>query len=1204
MSMGGWQPIESLFPDYKPAEAPPPPKADQGDFLRGGKVAFQQLPQMGYGITAGIAAAGESALGEGGLATDLKNWAIKGYKAWGDKIQSVSKESDSFTYSWDEAKKGNIGALVDFLQYGLGYAGGQAVQMLATAGVGSIAAKATLGTAAKTLAEGMVSKEITRITATDVAKEMTADQIGKLAVANVAGRIGETAAIGAMAFGQEGGEIFGGLTEQNQGRALTGAELAKAFGATLAAGGLEFVGDKLGLDILTGKLNVIGGKAGRIARGIGAGAVAAPIEGGTEYLQTGIEEFGKGNEQNILPFNQSAKAQTGALDAAALGAIGGAAMGGIGGAIHTPTASEVKLTGDAHADMESIMSAPVTQPISEEDIQALPRGSFAKVDELAQFAGQEKEDLASRRDAIAKGQEFDALASSEQANMREQRDLIGQQQTAKDLGQVFKADDTEAAYRQREAQIEAQRARDFVPARDQKADQLVDQANALTKSTGIEDAQPTAMQLALQRAMQKSGKPAIATNSTVTPAKEALSPAQARLPDQKTTVSLANAGLSEIKTAPTTEKPERAPRVANSAWTQEQEQELRNTLAIARKELAKEGDAFAQARGVAATNKAQDLIEQRERALPVEKPASNDSPIMPGDITFSDGRLFKTPKEAELYQKSHPNLPKRVSLTEIIEGGKSVGYALRRKEKTQGQLIAEKQRAALKHTIQPHKDNLWTAIDRLGGLNRKEVKETWGIDRADKYKSNVFGSEGVIRDNGHSIDSMLEKLRQAGYRDINGDILEYPAQLEEIFHRGDEHYHPIGSEARAALSHEAQALAAERHLSQLAESALDEDGLYRLSEEEQNDVEDYLSTLDDDIDRRKWTDAIADELAALDKEQDNEIDSIAAREADTENGQGSPAGPAERAQEVQRADTGGARSGAQTDAAENRPAGGEVNGQKDGVRDGAPSRSTSTSATAGDAGRGVGQRTPAGEVAGTNIQGRGNDGGGIPSTVSQRTSEIDTSPEPVKETAKSEQVPAVAGQLYVERDGKRYPVDSLQDARQKWNRFRDQSAAGASEIGEGARIIDQEGNTVARISYNGIVWPPGKWQPGMKPLLGGNEFTHPNATIPAPADAGVSVSGEATPGPRDGEVGQKLTAGEVVKTATGRLTTPFPNINFNSNRAASGTLKKVDAWLMSNALAEARARGDEARPDDQRGHRDLAGRNQPLARHEPCPDRG
>ena len=78
------------------------------------------------------------------------------------------------------------------------------------------------------------------------------------------------------------------------------------------------------------------------------------------------------------------------------------------------------------------------------------------------------------------------------------------------------------------------------------------------------------------------------------------------------------------------------------------------------------------------------------------------------------------------------------------------------------------------------------------------------------------------------------------------------------------------------------------------------------------------------------------------------------------------------------------------------------------------------------------------------------------------------------------------------------------------------------------------------------------------------------------ADDGGKLGGASdnTQGPRRGKVGDKLEAGEVVLTSSGRKTTPFPKISFDTNRKATNTLKAVDTWLMSNALDEAESRGD------------------------------
>ncbi|HEY0960917.1 MAG TPA: hypothetical protein VGE69_00995, partial [Pseudomonadales bacterium] len=54
-----------------------------------------------------------------------------------------------------------------------------------------------------------------------------------------------------------------------------------------------------------------------------------------------------------------------------------------------------------------------------------------------------------------------------------------------------------------------------------------------------------------------------------------------------------------------------------------------------------------------------------------------------------------------------------------------------------------------------------------------------------------------------------------------------------------------------------------------------------------------------------------------------------------------------------------------------------------------------------------------------------------------------------------------------------YPVQSIAEAQAKWNGFRSQSGAGASDIG-GSLKITQDGKPIARISYNGRVWRDGQ----------------------------------------------------------------------------------------------------------------------------------
>ncbi len=322
----------------------PPSSGIVANAGRGVKEAFQQIPQLGYGLMAGAGATAEAAFGEGGIATGIKKAGVKGYQAYEDKMQKDALPSDSFTYSYDKAKEGDFGAMVDWFTHGIGYAGGQAAQMLATAGLGSVIGKAGLKATVEKLASGMVSKEAAALAATEEGAKLSADQLAKAATTNVAGRIGAATATGASAYGMEGGEIGGGIAKKSvdENRALTGEEIAKALGATFLAGTAEFGERMLGLEALKGKLAIskklgeMPGIKGKLTRAGTSSLVAAPIEGLTEYGQTGIEEYGKGNEANMLTWNQSESTQGNALDAAAQGMLGGVLHSSAGGILSSP----------------------------------------------------------------------------------------------------------------------------------------------------------------------------------------------------------------------------------------------------------------------------------------------------------------------------------------------------------------------------------------------------------------------------------------------------------------------------------------------------------------------------------------------------------------------------------------------------------------------------------------------------------------------------------------------------------------------------------------------------------------------------------------------------------------------------------------------------------------------------------------------------
>jgi hypothetical protein len=50
------------------------------------------------------------------------------------------------------------------------------------------------------------------------------------------------------------------------------------------------------------------------------------------------------------------------------------------------------------------------------------------------------------------------------------------------------------------------------------------------------------------------------------------------------------------------------------------------------------------------------------------------------------------------------------------------------------------------------------------------------------------------------------------------------------------------------------------------------------------------------------------------------------------------------------------------------------------------------------------------------------------------------------------------------------PVESPADAAGKWEEFRDESNGGCSEIGNGGIVVNQHGDWVCKVSYNGRMW--------------------------------------------------------------------------------------------------------------------------------------
>lgn len=88
--------------------------------------------------------------------------------------------------------------------------------------------------------------------------------------------------------------------------------------------------------------------------------------------------------------------------------------------------------------------------------------------------------------------------------------------------------------------------------------------------------------------------------------------------------------------------------------------------------------------------------------------------------------------------------------------------------------------------INPQVDSLFTAIGKLGGINKKEIVDTLGLDPKDQFKSGVFGKPVLRNKGGLSIDGMMEALSEENYLkadEVTGQL--DPREFEEKFFEED-----------------------------------------------------------------------------------------------------------------------------------------------------------------------------------------------------------------------------------------------------------------------------------------------------------------------------------------------------------------------------------------------------------------------------------
>lgn len=119
---------------------------------------------------------------------------------------------------------------------------------------------------------------------------------------------------------------------------------------------------------------------------------------------------------------------------------------------------------------------------------------------------------------------------------------------------------------------------------------------------------------------------------------------------------------------------------------------------------------------------------------------------------------------------------------------------------------------------------------------------------------------------------------------------------------------------------------------------------------------------------------------------------------------------------------------------------------------------------------------------------------------------------PVKKSLTTEQapksLPAVRQELSVEFGGTRYPVDSIEDASKKWEKFREETGEGVSKLGNGVPIFDQTGKQIAYVSYNGTVWKGAKYDKNAKPLYEPKSEATPATPVAESKQAPATKAGD------------------------------------------------------------------------------------------------
>ncbi len=283
-------------------EQPTTTKEKPGAFVSGFKSYAPQLQETYGGIKTLAGVAAERVLGAGDISKGLiASGGASMAEAQRAQEALATPERSSFT---DALSKGVGSVLTDWLPFQAGSGVAQILESVAVAGAGALAGSATgpgPGTVVG-MGTGLVAKEIVKRGIKESAEKILKEQgeeaskaffeqEARKAAADVASRVGQTAALGASAGLRAAGTVSSRAVEaaEAEGKTASDIELARVIPSIATSGIAEFIGDKIGLGALSGLAKPGANYLGNITKNILlAGTKEAPVEA----IQSAAERFG------------------------------------------------------------------------------------------------------------------------------------------------------------------------------------------------------------------------------------------------------------------------------------------------------------------------------------------------------------------------------------------------------------------------------------------------------------------------------------------------------------------------------------------------------------------------------------------------------------------------------------------------------------------------------------------------------------------------------------------------------------------------------------------------------------------------------------------------------------------------------------------------------------------------------------------------